>query len=148
MKRLVFSLLCHVMLWWANWLTDPLMKSTHCPMCYEPLEIREVSPCMDCGHDPAEVQHCLERRHTYAECRIFGELSLVLCNFCQVDFSSYDPAYFGLPPGKSTGMGGRDWQLIREVSSTVAKDKCCATCGHRLPFLEFVLQARELHAMS
>ncbi|MBB5030545.1 hypothetical protein HNQ65_000099 [Prosthecobacter vanneervenii] len=103
---------------------------------------------MDCGHDPMEVVHAQKGRHTYAEYRVFGALSLVLCNFCQVDFTSYAPAYFGLPSGTQIGLGGRDWQLIREMPATVRKDKCCASCGHRLSFLEFVLQAREIHAMA
>jgi hypothetical protein len=121
------------------------MQATHCPLCFEPLEVRDVAPCMDCGHDPQEVEHARAGRHTYAEYRIFGELSLVLCDFCQVDFGSYDPTWFGLPRGTRIGFGERDWQLIRSVSPTTTRGRCCAACGHRLSFLEFVLQARALH---
>ncbi len=121
------------------------MQATHCPLCYEPLEVRDVSPCMDCGHDPTEVEHARTGRHTFAVYRIFGDLSLVLCDFCHVDFSSYDPTYFGLPRRTRIGLGERGWQFIRDVPSTVTKDKCCAACAHRLPFLEFVLHARDLH---
>jgi hypothetical protein len=42
---------------------------------------------MECGHDPAEIEQARAGKHTYAEYRIFGDLSLVLCNFCDVDFS-------------------------------------------------------------
>ena len=59
---------------------------------------------MDCGHDPQELQHFADCQHTYAENLIFGPLSLVLCNFCQVDFGSYDPTYFGLPPRARIGF--------------------------------------------
>ena len=100
---------------------------------------------MDCGHDPTEVEHTRAGKHTYAEYRVFGDLTLVLCNFCEVDFTSYDPTYFGLSRLTRIGLGERGWQFIRDVPPTVAKDKCCAACGHRLPFLEFVLYARELH---
>src|SRR4051794_5038082 len=64
------------------------MAESVCPICYGPLEFREVAPCYDSGHDPEELEHLSAGRHTYAELRIFG-LTIVLCNFCWVDFSSY-----------------------------------------------------------
>lgn len=100
---------------------------------------------MDCGHDSTEVEHARAEMHTYAEYRVFGDLSLVLCDFCQVDFTSYDPTFFGLPPGTRIGLGRRDWQFIRDVPSNIIRDKCCVACGYRLPFLEFVIRARLLN---
>ncbi len=123
------------------------MQATHCPLCYEQLEIREVAPCMECGSATGEIDEARDGEHTYAEYRVFGDLSLVLCDFCQADFSSWDPTYFGLPLGRSVGMA-RGWQFIRSVEPVITKDKCCAKCGHRLSFLEFVIHARELHGQS
>jgi len=101
---------------------------------------------MDCGFAPQEIEHARTGVHTYAEYRIFGELSLVLCNFCQVDFSSYDPMYFGLPRGTRVGLESRHgWQFVQEVQPVITKDKCCVQCRHGLPFLQFVARARELH---
>src|SRR5688572_29956744 len=120
------------------------MEATHCPLCFEPLEVREVGPCMDCGFDPKEIEHARQGIHTYAEYRIFGNLSLVLCNFCQCDFSSISPGYFGLPGRARIGLGY--WEFIRDVEPVITKDKCCPQCKHRLPFLEFVVRARELHS--
>ena len=120
------------------------MQATHCPLCYEPLEICEAGPCMDCGFDRTEIEHARAGMHTYAEYRIFGRLSLVLCNFCHVDFSSYDPTFFGLQSGSRIDICR--WEFVREAPPIIAKDKCCVKCGYRLPFLEFVAQARELHA--
>jgi hypothetical protein len=106
------------------------MKATHCPLCYEPLEVREVGPCMDCGCDPTEIEHARSGQHTYAEYRIFGDLSLVLCDFCRVDFSSYDWTFFGLPHGTRVGMEKpRGWQFVRDVQPVIKKDKCCPKCG-------------------
>ena len=125
------------------------MKSTHCPLCFEPLEVREVGPCMDCGVDSKEIEHAKDGMHTYAEYRIFADLSLVLCNFCQCDFSSYDPSFFGLPRGTPVGMERpRGWEFVREVQPVITKDKCCTRCGHRLPFLEFFSHAKELHSQQ
>jgi len=117
------------------------MKATHCPLCYEPLEVRDVGPCMDCGFDPTEIEHARSGKHTYAEYRVFGDLSLVLCNFCWVDFASYDLTYFGLLPRSRIELG----DFVREIQPVIAKDKCCVHCMRRLPFLAFVARAREIH---
>lgn len=120
------------------------MSAEQCPLCFAPLETREVAPCMDCGHDPLELQHFAEGRHTYAEYRIFGPLSLVLCNFCQVDFGSYDPTCFGLPA--SARIGFERMSFIRHVDPPQRTfDKVCLECHRRLSFLQFVAAARELH---
>ena len=123
------------------------MKITHCPICYEPLEVREVGPCVECGSIPREIDEARAGKHTYAEYRIFGELSLVLCNFCQVDFSSIDPTFFGLSRGTRVGLES-GWQFVRDVQPVITNDKCCPKCGYRLPFLEFIVHARELHSQS
>ena len=99
---------------------------------------------MDCGHDPVELQHFIEGKHTYAEYRIFGPHSLVLCNFCQVDFGSYDPTYFGLPP--TARIGFEYMSFVRDVIPPPHTfDKVCPQCHCRLGFLQFVSAARELH---
>jgi hypothetical protein len=99
---------------------------------------------MDCGHDPVELQHFAEGRHSYGEYRIFGDLSLVLCSFCQVDFASYDPAYFGLPRKTRLGL-----DRITFVGDVVPQphtfDKVCPECHRRLCFLQFLSAAREFH---
>ena len=102
---------------------------------------------MECGSDPREVEEAQAGEHTYSEYRIFGDLSLVLCDFCQVDFSSYDPAFFGLPPGRPVGMAS-GWRFLRDVDPGIKRDKCCSRCGYRLPFLEFVVRARALHTVA
>jgi hypothetical protein len=115
------------------------MAETHCPLCYGPLEVRDVAPCYDCGHDSKELDHLAEGRHTYAEMRVFG-INIILCSFCQVDFSSYAASYFG----RSQRVGlGRGMVFVRDVTATSpAKDKFCPTCGHRLAFLRFLAEAR------
>jgi hypothetical protein len=118
------------------------MQETHCPICYGPLEIREVAPCDECGGDPKELEQLEEGYHTYSEYEIFTGLHLTLCNFCDVDFSSYDPTYFGLPKG--TRIGIDKMHFIRQVHNpTKGKDKYCPECGHRLSFLVFLNRARE-----
>ncbi|MBL8206140.1 MAG: hypothetical protein JNM09_18035 [Blastocatellia bacterium] len=121
------------------------MKREQCPVCFDFLAVKAVAPCFECGHREQEIEHALAGKHTYAEMRIFGDLTLVLCNFCMVDFGSYHPEYFGLPPNARIGFD--KMQLVRELDQVqITKDKCCPTCGHRLPFLEFLVAARELHS--
>jgi hypothetical protein len=123
------------------------MSDSQCPICYAPLEVTDVAPCMECGNIPQEIEHALAGKHSYAEMRIFGDLTLVLCDFCQVDFGSYDPTFFGLPRGARIGY--EKMQFLRAVGEVfIAKDKYCPQCRYRLPFLKFVQKARELHGKS
>src|SRR5882724_11749050 len=98
------------------------MSETNCPICFTELEVADVAPCMECGDLPKEIEHALAGTHTYAEMRIFGELTLVLCNFCQVDFGSFHPEYFGLPT--AAVIGYEKMQFLRTVDDVrIGKDK-------------------------
>jgi hypothetical protein len=104
--------------------TRSVMKATHCPLCYELLEARDVAPCMDCGH---LVDLALTGKYTYAEYRYSGDLSLVLCIYL-VDFASYDPTYFGLPRGTCIDWGcfqylrPQEWLFIAVLSNNEASE--------------------------
>ena len=121
------------------------MKREQCPVCFDFLETKEIASCMDCGHLEEEIEHALSGEHTFTEWKVFGELTLVLCDFCLEDFGSYHPEFFGLP--LSTNLGFHKMQFVREIDKVeIIKDKVCLTCKHRLPFLEFLVAARELHS--
>lgn len=115
------------------------MAETHCPICYGQLETRDVAPCYDCGHDPKELDHLAAGLHTYAVMRVF-DMDIVLCNFCQVDFSSYSAGYF--EKARRVGLG-RGMVLVRDFPEPhPTKDKYCPTCGRRLAFLRFLAKVR------
>lgn len=117
------------------------MAESNCPICAGELDEREVAPCFDCGDDPKELDDLAARRHSYSEVLAFG-IPIILCNFCQADFSSYDPQYFNRPRG--TKLGLREFGFIREIRDPVAvKDRVCPTCGRRLAFLRFLARVRE-----
>ena len=116
------------------------MQETHCPVCHTELEVREVAPCYECGGDPTELEDLAARRHTYAEVRALG-VAIVLCDFCQADFSSYSPSYFNQPANARLGLG--EFEFIRDVTDLrVGKDKFCPSCRRRLAFLRFVSDVR------
>lgn len=95
-----------------------------------------------CRHLREELDHLQNGMHTYSEMRIFGDLSAVLCDFCQVDFGSCDPEFFGLPA--RTTIGYQKMRFVTSVEHPVpSRDKYCPQCEYRLAFLEFVAKARE-----
>jgi hypothetical protein len=121
------------------------MKEANCPLCYAELEVRDVAPCDGCGASAEELEHFASGKHTYAEYEVFAPLKLTLCNFCDVDFGSSDPTFFGLPPNSRIGFQHmRLVQPLREPA--LGKDKFCPVCKLRLSFLRFVHQARQQHA--
>jgi hypothetical protein len=122
-----------------------IMQETNCPLCYGELEVRDVAPCDECGAVPQEIEHFAYGKHTYAEYEVFPPLKVTLCNFCDVDFGSYDPTFFGLPP--KARIGYQYMRLIEPVRQpTLSKDKYCPTCNLRLSFLRFVHRSRQQHA--
>jgi hypothetical protein len=121
------------------------MKDLYCPLCYSKLETIDVAPCMDCGSRPEEIQHALNNTHTYSEVRVYEDLTLILCDFCQVDFGSYHPEFFGLPKDKRIDR----MHFLRSIELIhVGKDKVCLECGYRLPFLKFIRSIREINKIK
>jgi hypothetical protein len=97
---------------------------------------------MDCGAGATEREHF--SKHTYAEYEIFPGLNLVLCDFCDVDFGSYKPEYFGLR-GRAPDVS--KMQFVRDITQPqLVQDKVCPSCERRLPFLRFLVNVRKLAA--
>lgn len=85
-----------------------------------------------------------EGRHEYREYRAFGRHAIILCDFCDVDFQSYMPSYFGLPDGRSLGNA---LDLVRTIDPRPypIADGYCETCAKRLAFLKFLADVRRYH---
>ena len=121
------------------------MRENLCPLCSTPLEIREVAPCSDCGHLQEEIDHYFAHQHTYHEVKLFGVFTLILCDYCQADFPSYDFSYFGLPDRANLEKLAA-MKLLRKVDDTgISNDFYCPQCQHRQVFLEFVEQCRKIN---
>lgn len=106
----------------------------HCPICATSLTRIRVAPCFDCGHSSAELDELANDEHDYHVFRLWG-LELVLCDFCDADFGSYYPDYWGLPGGFPMDY---PLELVGKVEQPVAgEDGYCPQCKHRLAFLDF-----------
>lgn len=107
---------------------------THCPICSTQLQAIDVAPCYDCGHLPGELDECPRGEHEYGIFELRGQ-EITLCDFCDADFGSYHPEYWGLPAGP---LPDYPLHLIRKLDRPViGQDLYCAHCNHRLAFLLF-----------
>jgi len=86
------------------------------------------------------LDHLVAGKHTYTEVLAFG-IPIVVCDFCLVDFSSYDPTFFNRPRGAKRGLG--EFVEVREITNpSRGKDKFCPVCERRLAFLRFLSRVR------
>lgn len=118
----------------------PAEPAPLCPLCNTALVWRPVSPCMECGGDPRELRMLEDLAHSYNEVLVFGEFSLVLCDFCQIDFGTYPSYFFGLP--RHQHLGFNDLVFQQQIEPKLAFDWVCDHCGYRKGFLDFVSQLR------
>jgi hypothetical protein len=119
-------------------------KKSYCPVCYGAFEVIDVAPCDECGSLEEEIRHFLNGEHSYAEFAVYGT-ELVLCDFCDVDFSSYHPEFWGFARGKTLGYGSDGFRKLRELPReqlSIAKGKYCPTCKARSTFLEALVEVR------
>ena len=119
--------------------------SQPCPICSTPLKPIRAAPCFDCGHASSELDECVADSHEYHLFRIWGE-EIVLCDFCDADFGSYYPDYWGLS-GNTPGEQSYELELLEKlVSPRVSEDLYCPSCERRLAFLRFRAAVLSRHA--
>lgn len=111
------------------------MPKPQCPLCFTELIKKTVTPCMECGGDEIELDHYQE--HTYREFEAYFKQKLILCDFCDVDFGSYNPAHFGFKKGKKINY--TDFNFVKEITDkSLRLDAFCPSCNHSLGFLNFI----------
>lgn len=104
--------------------------------------VKELTPCMDCGWDEFELDHF--ETHRYNEHEIAFGAKLVLCDYCETDFGSYQKSFFGF---KDRQLDMMDFKFVREVhDKSLRKGYFCPTCNMTAPFLEFVALCRMKNA--
>ena len=128
------------------------MTHTHCPVCYEELEVVETTPCIDCGASERSInllnQDIKENyKHDsvqFSLYRAFEEIECVICDLCTLEFTSYNPEHFGFKKGIK--MWPSNFQFLKHIEKPViVKDKYCNNCNERLAFILFTLKLREIN---
>jgi hypothetical protein len=111
------------------------MSDVQCPLCFDTLQVRDVTPCYICGGWTTTHSSV-----TYREWLLPTGASIVLCNCCEVEefMTPFGWGHrLGLP--KSRRLPIAALQLVRSVSNVeMQKDKYCPTCNLRLAFLRIV----------
>ncbi|MCS4309663.1 DNA-directed RNA polymerase subunit RPC12/RpoP [Rheinheimera pacifica] len=119
------------------------MKHKKCPICSGGMVLRECAPCFDCGHELVEIDHFKNNEHEYYLVKVFG-LEIQLCDFCDSDFGSYSLDYFGMKDGSvENHMSASYSDKIHKPE--IETDYVCEKCSHRLKFLYFLKQCRNMN---
>jgi hypothetical protein len=113
------------------------MQQTQCPICFTPLEIRNVRPSFVCGGWPNVPEKPI--RHW----RMPNGEKLVLCSACELE-------EFMIPRGWGYRLGLDEFKLpincLQSIPNDEAEDaevdKFCPTCNLRLAFLKVIANSR------
>ena len=114
------------------------MAQSQCPVCYAPLEVRDVTPCFICGGWAVTVEK-FRPDAEYREWRMPGGQMIVLCSPCEV-------VEFMVPGGWGYRLGLTKRRLavielerVRLIEQPqLGRDKFCPSCKLRLSFLKIV----------
>lgn len=107
------------------------MSTRQCPICYSPLEVRDVTPCFACGGASESVAR-FDPATAFTESRLPSGRLIVLCPGCELE-EFMVPGGWGeqLCPGETLPVNGL--QRVRPVEEPrVGRDQFCPTCNLRL----------------
>jgi hypothetical protein len=114
-----------------------LVGPSQCPVCYSPLDVRDVTPCFVCGGSPESVVR-FEPAAEFTEFRLPGGQSLVLCRGCELE-EFMVPGGWGYRLAPEEKLPANALRRVRAmVGPQLGRDKFCPTCNLRLAFAEVV----------
>jgi hypothetical protein len=125
-------------------MTGEAMAEPQCPICFTPLEVREVTPCTICGGWPSSVES-FDPSREYYEWRLPNGSTLVLCNGCMIEEFMVPRGLgekLGLPKSRRLLIDGLV-RVRRIAEPALTNDKFCPECGFRLGFLRLLASASE-----
>lgn len=118
------------------------MGQSQCPICYTPLEVRDVPPCYICGGWSEAVSR-LDPTAMFTELRLPSGRSLVLCRGCQLEEFMVPGGWgYRLAPGEKLPVNALQWVRAIEVPH-LGQDKFCPTCNIRLAFAEVIADTQK-----
>jgi hypothetical protein len=113
------------------------MGQTQCPVCFSPLEIRDVTPCFVCGGSP-EVVARFDPTTVFTEFRLPGGESLILCPGCELE-EFMVPGGWGYRLVAEEKLPVNGLQRVRAVDGArLGRDKFCPECNIRLAFAQVI----------
>ena len=117
------------------------MGQSQCPVCYSPLEVRDVAPCYICGGWPESVAW-FDQTAAFTEFRLPGGQSLVLCRGCELEEFMVPGGWgYRLAPGQKVPVNAL--RRVRGVEGPrLGPDKFCPACNVRLAFLAVIADNR------
>jgi hypothetical protein len=117
------------------------MGQSQCPICFTPLEVRDVTPCFICGGQPEMVER-FSPDADFREWRMPGAQLIVLCHGCELEEFMVPGGWgyrLGLP---AYALPVNALQSVRHLEQpSLGRDKFCPNCKLRLAFLEVVSES-------
>jgi hypothetical protein len=113
------------------------MGQAQCPVCYSPLEAREVTPCFICGGWPGSAAR-FDPAAAFTEFRLPAGRPLVLCRACELEECMVPGGWgYRLVPAEKLPVNAL--QRVRVIEGPrLSRDQFCPACNLRLAFLEAV----------
>lgn len=121
------------------------MNPAQCPICFGPLEPRDVTPCHICGGRPESVAG-FDPTATFTQFRLPSGHGVTLCRACELEEFMVPGGWgYRLVPRESLPVKGL--RRVRAIDSPqLVREKFCQACDLRLAFAEVV--AEHGHAVS
>jgi hypothetical protein len=119
------------------------MQWVQCPLCFTPLESREVTPCYICGGSPSSVEG-FRTDQEYRTWRLPSGRELILCHGCELeDFMCRGGWGKRLLPS-SLPLAIHHLQFVRKMDRPqLGKDQYCPECNLRLAFITVIAESEE-----
>lgn len=109
-----------------------------CGQCGEKMEMREVTPCLDCGGLQGEMAEFKNGKRTFFKVGFLD--NEVVCDFCLADISNYDPQYYGFPEGFNWSQALKNSTLTQTRDVETKTQMACSNprCENTLRRQEFI----------
>jgi hypothetical protein len=113
------------------------MGQLQCPVCYSPLDFRDVTPCFVCGSWP-EVVARFDATIAFTEFRLPWGRSIVLCRGCELE-EFMVPGGWGYRLAPKEKLPVNVLQRVRAIDEPrLGRDKFCPACNIRLAFAQVI----------
>jgi hypothetical protein len=119
------------------------VSQTQCPVCFAPLEVRDVTPCFICGGWQPMTER-LDPQAKFRAWRLPSGETLVLCHGCELEDFMVKGGWGYRLGLRAKPLPLNDLQFLKVISMHASvKDKYCPQCKLPLAFLKIVAASME-----